>query len=166
MSFDTIIQRINDLPVSGTIRQSDSAFPWLESIHVMAISAVVGLIAIVDLRLMGIPAHTPSRRRLESHALPIVWAAFAVSLVSGALLFASNAVRYIKNDDFQIKIFLILLAFLNMCVFQYLTKKRMNLDEDHIRLSMGTRLAGGISLALWIAAVFFGRRIGFTLAPF
>lgn len=89
-----------------------------------------------------------------------------MSLVSGALLFASNAVRYIKNDDFQIKIFLILLAFLNMCAFQYLTKKRMNLDEDHIRLSMGTRLAGGISLALWIAAVFFGRRIGFTLAPF
>lgn len=166
MSFDIITQRINDLPVSDAIRQSASAFPWLESIHVMAICTVVGMIAVVDLRLVGIPAHTPSLRRLESHTLPIVWGAFAVSLVSGALMFASNATRYVKNDDFQIKMLLMLGAFLNMCVFQFLIKKRLKLDEDDIGLSLATRLAGGTSLALWIAVVFFGRRIGFTLAPF
>lgn|SRR5690606_15498944 len=166
MSFDTFVQRINDLAVSDAIRQSASAFPWLESVHVMAICTVVGLIAIVDLRLIGIPAHTPSLRRLESHTLPIVWASFAVSVLSGALLFASNAVRYIKNDDFQIKMLLIALLFLNMCLFQYVIKRGLNLDEDQIQLSMGARLAGSVSLTLWIAVVFFGRRIGFTLAPF
>ena len=166
MSFYNIIQRINDLPISEEIRQNASAFPWLESVHVMAICTVVGMIAVVDLRLLGVPAHVPSLRRLERQVLPIVWAGFALALVSGILLFASNATRYINNDDFVLKMWLIVATFVNMCFFQYYLRKRFIVDEEQLSVAVGARLAGGISLALWIAVVFFGRRIGFTLAPF
>lgn len=166
MSFGTTIQRINDLAVSDAIRQSASAFPWLESVHVIAICTVVGLIAVVDLRLIGVPAHTQSFRRLEGHTLPIVWGAFAFSLVTGVLMFASNAVRYIKNDDFQIKLLVLLLAFVNMCVFQYVIKRNPAFRDGEARFPIAARVTGAVSLVLWISIVFFGRRIGFTLAPF
>lgn len=166
MSFDTIIQRVNDLALSDAIRQSASAFPWLESVHVMAICTVVGLIAVVDLRLMGVAAHTPSLRRLEAQTLPVVWGGFVVSLLTGALLFASNASRYIDNVDFQLKMLLLVFAFLNMCLFQYVIRRRVIVDDGQSRFPLAARLAGAASLLLWISVVFFGRRIGFTLAPF
>lgn len=166
MSIQPFLQAIYDWPLSDAIRQSESAFPWLECIHVLAISLVVGLISIVDLRLLGVRAHTPSVRVLEKQALPIVWAAFLMAAVSGAALFASNATGYAKNPDFQVKMALLVLVFLNMVFFHVVGRRRLTEWDEAQHVPAIAKFAGLISLLTWIAIVFFGRRIGFTLSPF
>ena len=166
MSFEAIITAIYDWPVSDAIRQNEFAFPMIECVHVLAISAVVGVISIVDLRLLGVKAHTPAIRTLLGQLIPLVWIAFVVAAISGGLLFASNATGYARNFDFQMKMALMLLAFLNMLAFHLIGRTRLaEWDEAQVTPVSG-RISGGLSLLLWVAIVWFGRHIGFSLSPF
>jgi len=166
MNLEPILTAIHDWSVSDAIRQSEYAFPALESIHVFAITTVVGFISIVDLRLLGVPAHTRNVKSLLGQLLPVVWGAFALAAVSGGLMFASNATGYAKNFDFQAKMLLMLLAFCNMVVFHFMGQRRI---AEWVAVGPTPAIAkfsGGLSLLLWIGVVGFGRWIGFTLAPF
>jgi len=80
------------------------------------------------------------------------------------LLFASNAVSYAHNTQFQFKLALIVLAGLNMAVFHLSVYRRVaEWDEQHPP-PLAARPAGVISLVLWIAVIFLGRWVGFTVA--
>ena len=58
-------------------------FPWTESFHVLSITIVVGVISIVDLRLMGVLAHKKDITGLLRQVLPLTWVAFVVAVVDG-----------------------------------------------------------------------------------
>jgi hypothetical protein len=88
---------------------------------VLAITFVVGSIAAVDMRLLGLASRDRRFSRLNAEIVPLTWGAFAVALVSGFLLFSSKAVQYAANLSFDLKMLLLLLAGLNMAAFQLLT---------------------------------------------
>jgi hypothetical protein len=143
------------------------AFPAVETVHVIAITTVIGLIAIVDLRLLGLAGRSYSITRLSGAMLPATWIAFLLALVTGALLFASQPATYFDNTAFRLKIALILLAGVNMMVFHRLTMRNIAAwDGATGRIPLGARIAGGLSLIMWILVVAFGRWIGFTTSPF
>jgi hypothetical protein len=166
MGLDVIFQWLFASTVGVAIRENESLFPWIESFHVLAITLVVGSIAIVDLRLIGMASLDRTVTRVTRDVLPCTWAAFAIAAITGALLFTSNAVNYAHNFYFQIKILFLLLAGANMLLFHFLTGRDMaNWDAAQHAVPPGAKIAGGASLVLWIGVVAFGRWIGFTLQP-
>ncbi len=54
LDLESFFQWVYDLPIAEHIRANELAFPWLESIHVLAITLVLGSIAVADLRLLGL----------------------------------------------------------------------------------------------------------------
>jgi len=166
MSLETLFQQLYDSPFSATIRENTALFPWIESFHVLAITLVFGTISIVDLRLIGSPSHRRGARQLIIDLLPFTWAAFAVAVVSGSLLFASNAVAYSHNDQFQWKMLAIIAAGINMAFFHLTAYRRIVDWDDALPPPLAARIAGVTSLALWVLVVFLGRWIGFTLSVF
>jgi hypothetical protein len=166
MSLDTVFQKLNDSPVSHFIRENVNAFPWIESFHVLAITLVFGTIGIVDLRLLGYQSHRRSARQLIVELLPFTWAAFAVAVVTGALLFASNAVAYSHNTQFQLKMLAIVVAGINMAVFHVTAYRRIVDWDDRLPPPLTARIAGATSLIIWLLVIFLGRWIGFTLSIF
>lgn len=164
MSFlDPILQQLSSTPFAVAISHGATLFPWLECIHVLAITLVVGTIAIVDLRLLGYPAHRRSAGRLIVELLPYTWVAFGIAVITGALMFASNAISYAHNVQFQLKLALILLAGINMAAFHSSAyRKIVEWDELHPP-PPAARLAGAASLFLWTGVIFLGRWVGFTL---
>ena len=163
MAIDQILQTLYDLPVATAIREGDNYFPWIESLHVLCIVTVVGTIGIVDLRLIGLPSHKRSVRKLILELLPFTWAAFALAALFGGLLFISNALTYAHNTEFQRKMLLMLLAGLNMGVFHLVTQRNMHLWDELSETPTAAKVAGFTSLALWTGVVFFGRWVGFTM---
>ncbi len=150
-----------------TIASSEWMFPTIETIHVIAIVTVIGTIAAMDLRLLGLTSRGKSVRAMEHDTLPITWAAFAVALVSGSLLFVSKATSYMVNPYFLIKDALLVAAFFNMLAFHFYVSK----DVDHWgqpggAIPLGAKLSGILSLLLWIAIPFCGRVVGFTLGVY
>lgn len=161
MSAMQLMQFIESRPYAVAIAQSRWLFPALETVHVFTLTLVVGSVALIDLRLVGVGFRERSVRELCRTVLPWTWGAFAVAGTCGALLFSSKASLYYMNLPFRLKMCCLLLAAVNMIVFHAITTR--NLPEwEHGRPPPAARVAGAISLLLWITIVAAGRWIGFT----
>jgi hypothetical protein len=138
--------------LAGRIRDSLLLFPLLESAHVFSLALVVGTILVVDLRLLGLASAQRPFERVASDIFKWTWGAFALTAVTGALMFTTNAPVYYHNFYFRTKMVLLMLAGLNMAVFEL---SRRSVER------VGKPVAV-VSLALWITIIFMGRMIGFT----
>ena len=153
----------NSLPAVA-IARSNWAFPAIETVHVLSLTLTIGTVLVVDLRLLGLASVKQPYDVLRRDVLPWTWAAFSLAVISGLLMFISQAAEYFANSAFRIKIALLLLAGLNMLVFErFIAKDAANRDRA---IPWSAKVAALLSIALWIGVVFFGRRVGFTMSPF
>jgi hypothetical protein len=161
--IEAFCQWLHDTAWAETIRANELLFPTFESLHVLAITLVLGSIAVVDLRLLGFTSRNRPVTQLIREVLPVTWVAFGVAVLTGGTLFASNAVEYSHNFPFQMKMLLMLLAGLNMVVFHFVTYRGIGQWDEALRPPPAARVAGAVSISLWIGIVAFGRWIGFTI---
>ena len=147
------------------IHQNPWAFTTVQVIHVIAISLVIGTIAMVDVRLLGLASTRRPFVELARGILPFTWAAFIVAVAAGSLLFISRATDYYVNPIFLIKMLLIVVAGINMLIFELGTVR--GVAEWNLKPipPLPARLAGGISLGCWILVVVFGRLTDFVITP-
>lgn len=164
MEIDRVLEWIETTRIASAIGENEVLFPWIESVHVLAIVLVVGTISIVDLRLLGFASLDLGVRRLMRDVIPYTWGAFAVAAITGLLLFSSDAVHYAHNFFFQGKLVLLALAGLNMAVFHLIGIRDIERwDTVTGHTPFVAKAAATISLLVWIAVVAFGREIGFTM---
>lgn len=164
--MNELLETIGASAVGTFMATNPVAFPVVETIHVMAITAVLGLILIVDLRLVGLASRPYKVSRLTRTLLPSTWVAFCIAVISGSLLFSSNPVTYAGNLAFQMKLALIAGAGLNMLVFHFVTMRGIARWDDAAAPPAAARGAGLLSIMVWVGVVGFGRWVGFTIAPF
>jgi len=151
------------LPLAVAIARSNWVFPAIETIHVIALTLTIGTVLIVDLRLLGLASRKQPYAAVRRDVLPWTWTAFGTAVVSGSLMFVSQASEYFANQAFRIKFGLLLLAGLNMLIFEMIIGRDASAWDRAIPW-LG-KLAALLSILLWIAVVFFGRRVGFTMLP-
>jgi hypothetical protein len=144
------------------IRDGDALFPWIESVHVLAVTLVVGSISIVDLRLLGVASANRSVSSVSADVLPFTWTAFVFAVLTGAALFTSHAVGYAQNFEFRMKLLLLVLAGVNMLTFHVIMGRGLGRWSEPGATPWPGKIAGLISLVLWIGIVAFGRWIGFA----
>jgi hypothetical protein len=153
---------LESTPFAIAIAESSWMFPTIETIHVLALVLVIGSIAMLDLRMLGVSNRNMGVLQLSGEVLPWTWSAFCIALISGVLMFASAATRYYGNVPFRLKLILLVLAGLNMAVF-HLTAFRAVHSWNHVLPPPATaRVAASLSLLFWICVVFAGRWIGFV----
>ena len=158
-----LVAFFEDSGLADAIRENDVLFPSIESVHVLAVCLVVGSIMAVDLRLLGFASVKRPISAVTRGILPLTWGAFAVAVASGFLMFISNAAKYLGNGFFVAKLCLIAAAGINMLVFHFISARDRRHWDLQARPPFAARLAGGISMLLWIAVVACGRWIGFTM---
>jgi hypothetical protein len=151
-------------PLSLAVAQSEWLFPALEVVHVFAISMVFGTIAIIDLRLLGLASANRRYTEMARELLPWTWGAWVVAAMFGTLLMASRPAAYFANADYRLKFLCMGLAFINMLVFQLVTSRDIA-QWDKGGASLAGKVAGALSLVLWIGVVYFARKTGYTLLP-
>jgi hypothetical protein len=161
--FENLLMWIENTQVAVFMRENATAFPLVESIHVLALTLVVGSIGMVDLRLLGVSARNHSISKLTTEVLPITWVCFVVAAVTGLLLFSSKAIDYGHNFFFLGKMLLIVVAAVNMMIFELITYRSVKHWDTETATPFAAKLAGALSLAFWIGVVVFGRWIGFTI---
>jgi len=157
------LQALQDSALGTAIREGESLFPWIESMHVLAVTLVIGSVTIVDLRLLGLASRDRSVLQMTAFALPVTWSAFAIAVITGTLMFSSNALAYARNPFLQAKLLLIIGAGLNMAIYHLYLSRGAAAWLAPAQTPRRARVAGAISLAMWIAIAACGRWIGFTL---
>ena len=155
-----VLEKIQNSPLA--IAVTDTWFPWIESLHVVAMATVAGTIFVVDSKLIGIAFGKLRYTHVSDRLLPWTWVAFLLAVTTGVLMFVSNPTIYYVNTAFRVKLLLLLSAGLNMLVFQKLTFRGVTAwDASHAPAA--ARAAGMISMTLWVSVIGFGRWIGFSM---
>ena len=143
------------------VRESLWLFPVIETAHLLGMAALVGTIATFDMRLLGWVMQRVRVTELAGRLFPWAWAGFAVQVVTGAMLFSSEAVKVVANPAFQVKMFLICLAGVHAMIFHRTIYRNVAAWDECAVLPTGAKVAGLISIVLWVGVVAAGRFIGF-----
>ena len=164
-AVEALLQTVQSWPIAAAIRGdlpgSEWLFPIIETLHVLALALMFGSIAMLDLRLLGIGRRIGAVSALARELLPWTGIAWCAAAAFGTLLFISRAASYVHNFQFRMKLLCMALAFLNMLVFQFGAYRQVA-GWDHGWPPAAARLAGMLSLMLWLGVVLFGRWVGFT----
>lgn len=153
---------LEETALATRIRDSLILFPLIESVHVIGLALVFGTIAIIDLRLLGVASTQRSFNRMASDIMGWTWAAFAVTAVTGALMFITNAPVYFYNGYFRAKMALLALAAINVLVFELTARRTIRQWDRASSAPPVGRTVATVSLVIWLAVIVTGRMIGFT----
>jgi hypothetical protein len=156
-----VCQLLYDSAFGTMIRESNNAFPIIETVHVLSISLLFGTIAVLDLRMLGLVLRPLPVTRVARNVLPLTWCGFVVSLVSGFLLFWAEAAKNYPNPAFRAKMLLLLLAGLNPLIFHTGVYRRVQQWEALELSPWRARSAAIASLTLWSGIIIAGRAIAY-----
>jgi len=138
------------------IRDSAWLFPFVEVFHLLALALLGGTVVLLNMSLLGLRFGSASTRELARELRPWMFGSIGVMLLSGFLLFSTEAVKMYGNWAFQLKmIFLLLAVLFTVTIYRKVT------DAQHA--AAGVRwLTALISLLLWLGVGLGGRAIGYV----
>jgi len=161
MPFHSFFQWCDSTALGSTIRDSRFLFPIIESIHILALAVLLGSVIIVSLRLLGFGMTQRPAREVYNTVSGLRNRALATMLVTGFMLFCSEANKCYENPPFWAKMIMLLLAI----VFQYTVVRSVSRRDFTTGRFQAGRVRAGmaacLSLLLWFGVGAAGRAIGF-----
>ena len=155
--FEPFFEWCDGLAMSQAYRESFWLFAVTQALHLVAITAFVGAILVVDLRLLGLGVVRQSRAAIARSAQPILaWAGLAV-LVTGIPQFTANALSYSRTPMFGYKMCVLAVAL----VFTATLRRRVTAADEGRVPAWALRATAATSTALWMAVTISGRFINY-----
>lgn len=163
---------VNFIPISffrsceasflGAWVKSGWIFAITETIHLMAVAVLIGSVLALNLHLLGFRMRGQSAALLAAELKPWIWTGAAAMIMTGVPLFFSEAVRCGRSGQFFYKMVLLLAVIIfQLTMIRKVTRAGMN------ERAWFVKLAGGVSLFLWLSIALLGRAIAFPyLLPF
>ncbi len=133
-------------------------YPAAEILHIMGFVLLVGSIAALDLRLLGI-GQTIAIQPLARLLLPLSRVGFIVAIAMGFLLFSADAAHVVGNPAFQAKLLLIAAALVNVAIAHVGPWRKLGTWQGEA--PAGAKATALASLLLWLGALTAGRLIAY-----
>jgi hypothetical protein len=150
--------------IGTAIHDSTWLFAVVESFHLVGLALLGGAVLIVDLRLLGVGLREASATKLARAAHPVLVGSLAVMLVTGLMLYLSEATKFYSQDfwdsaefPFVYKMLFLLLAI----AFTFTVRRRMLASDAAQTGAVWPRVVALISMLLWLGVAVGGRGIGF-----
>ncbi len=149
---------------SRLLQDTDWVIPAVQTIHILAIAAVIAATLMLDLRILGLSGLDQSLDQAASRSLGVTWKALPVLLASGVLMICAEPARALQNPAFQLKMLLLLATVLLSVGFQ----RHLRADAGYWEASPARRRTAvafvAITLSLWVAVLFCGRWIAYMVS--
>ena len=155
-----VLQWIQDLPISAAIAESDSlwwGYAWWLFVHAVGMGLTAGIGFIVCLRLLGVGRQIPlsSLRVL----FRLFWVGFYLNLVSGTLLFMTDATGIARVWELYAK--LICLGFALIAMSRL--RRFVDSTESDRAIPPSIQKTAVACLVLWLAVITSGRLIAYAV---
>ena len=128
------------------------AYPFLLSLHIVGLAVVAGIFSLRDLHLIGLLRAFNPTKFFDLKGL--AYLGFTINVISGFLLFTSQASILINNIPFLLKISFLSIA-MTAAVFIH---RQLALESNITQLE----IPAFISLTCWLAAITAGRLIAYV----
>jgi hypothetical protein len=157
MNLLPIFQWLDSTGIGNAIRDSTYIFPVVEVIHLLGITLLLGTLTATDLRMLGLGLKRQSISRVATELAPYTVMAALVTIVSGILLFLSEAVKCYANAAFPWKMWLLLAGILLYLFFQ----RRVTAPGSSAS-PFALKVVALLSLIFWYGVAIAGRVIAFV----
>ena len=158
-----ICQYIDATQSSTALRESFYVFPIVEGIHVISLAFSVGLVIWFDLRLAGLILKDQPVSAVFRPIRPFMLTGFGIMFVTGVALFWALALRCYSSPFFWIKMGLLLLAGINIAIYHFTIDRRQEEWDTMLIPPVQARIAGLVSLTLWVGIIAAGRLMAYFL---
>ncbi|MGO8971808.1 MAG: DUF6644 family protein [Myxococcaceae bacterium] len=148
-------------PFSLKLQTLEWAIPTVQTVHLLAIAAVMGSMLLFNLRLLGKSGRDVSLGRVSSRFVPVIFGAVVVLLLSGALMICAEPARSLLNPAFQLKMALLLAALAVTAVTAGPLRKNADYWSSSRWRGRLARLLATTSIGLWVGILFAGRWIAY-----
>lgn len=138
------------------VRNSLVSFAVIETFHLFALTVLLGAIFILNMRLYRVILKRLPVRQLALELSPWTFWSLMLILVSGVLLFLSEAMKCYASIPFQLKMAFLFAALM----FHFTIYRKVTRAERDPGRTLGI-LVGTISIFLWLGVGVSGRAIGF-----
>jgi len=139
------------------VRESVWMFPVIEAVHLLGLCLLGGTVLVVDLRMLGLGLRQQTISELARNLRPWLKGAVILLVVTGALLFLSEAVKCYYSQSFRVKMITLPVAL----IFTFTVRQRVAV-RGVLEVSAKTRLVAAASMMLWFTVAAAGRWIGFS----
>lgn len=163
MTLTDTLQWLQSTRVAELVTQSLYGFQIVVGLHLLGLGLSVGLLVWVDLRLLGKVMRDVPASEVYRRLAPWMLAGFVVMFVSGGLLFVGYANAAYENMWFRIKVAALGMAAVNAALYHLITERRVQQWEAKPTPPIGARIAGLVSIAIWMVVVFAGRMMSYTM---
>jgi hypothetical protein len=161
-SLQTFCNWLASTPLSQAIQTTEWIIPAIQTVHIVAVAAVVTSALMVDLRLLNVRWQDQAVAAVTRRFMPVIWWSLPVLLATGAVLIIAEPARALQNPVFVLKMALLLAA---ICI-TLACQMPMRKDSRFWEVSQGRRRAAqaiaALSLPFWIGIVFAGRWIAYV----
>ena len=162
MSFLAFFEQLAESSWSVALHESEIAYSLIESFHVWSLCLFFGMTVMFDLRLLGWTMRKVPVSEVIRRLQPWTIAGFVLMVITGTLLVYAIPLRSYQNIFFRTKMLLLLLAGVNILLFHSRVFPSVaKWDADAIP-PKAARIAGALSLVLWIGIVVSGRMIAYN----
>ncbi|HZS50549.1 MAG TPA: DUF6644 family protein [Bryobacterales bacterium] len=161
MSVETLLLHffrwLGNTPVANSINDSEWLFPIIESLHITGLAVLIGTVAIVDFRLLGLVLRNRPAPEVAGDLKGWTLAGLGLMLTTGPLMLSAEPERGYGNPAFEFKMSCLLLALLT----HFTIHRRVTRRDQPSETTVAGKIAGALSLALWTGVVLGGRAIAF-----
>jgi hypothetical protein len=158
-TIDSFAQWLESTALASAINNHAWVWPLSETLHFVGLALLVGIVGLVDLRMLGLAKSVPFATLHE--LLPwAVWG-FIINVITGLVFFIAVPSQYIHNIAFQYKLLFIALTGINVLVFYFTTfdeAEKLQAGDD---APFKAKVIAAVSLFLWVGVMYWGRMLPF-----
>jgi hypothetical protein len=157
MSLLALFKWFDATPISIVIRDSTYIFPVVEVLHLFGLTLLLGTVTVVDMRMLGVGMRRQSVSEVASQLTPWSVGAAIVTIVSGILLFLSEAMKCYGNAAFPYKMWFLL----GGIILYFITQRKITAPGSGVSPGQ-LKVIAILSLLLWYGVAIAGRAIAFV----
>jgi len=146
---------------STALHESYYLYNWVESTHVLALMVSLGILFLIDLRMLGLALPGVPASELARRLNVPMLIGFTVMMVTGALLFYAIPVRTSQSVWFRIKFLLLIVAAVNALWFHWRMRQASPGWDAARKAPADLRRGAAASLGFWVMIVICGRLIAY-----
>jgi hypothetical protein len=130
-------------------------WPLALTIHAFGVAIIVGFMAFIGLRLLGLFRTIPTESFLS--LIPWIWVAYVFQAISGATLWMTKPDKYLRDGMFEVKFTLVIVAGIVMWIFQRALKREAHDWDTSGKVSPRGQKLVIASFLLWAGVTVAGR---------
>jgi hypothetical protein len=154
-------RKLGETSWSTGLHESFYMFNWIESTHVLTLMLSLGMLLIIDLRMLGWAfTDVPASKIASRLAVPMA-IGFTIMVITGILLYTAIPVRYTQSVWLRIKMILLVAAAINAILFHRSMTKSVGEWDTLAVPPKRIRTGAALSLSLWALIVICGRFIAY-----